>query len=1446
MSNNELSTLTPNQEAIAQEDIIAIPRNLYLWDTINFTISGVTLTQGFTATSDNTILQLMNQIDTLPNVWVSAYLPITKTITIKSKIPWTSFPNPSLFLSSSFDSVNQIPSQSAIQKITEYNFPRTLVPGDTISTIVNGSPYSVNYAIWSSETVQALSDMLNSSLSWTINITNTSNQITLTAIVARTPFTTQPLQIVNTLTPKVLVANIVPTKQRELLTLQQDIVVWDSINVTIDWTSITQVFDTDETTTLNALNSQIEALPNVTSSVDVSSRTFSIDAQDAWVPFTMTSLVTSWVPFTSSGVIVNQTWSKATLWIILDSVLAPTWTAIVWDCTINFVSSWWNYDFDCADNIASIDTYSTNTTDIATLMSSIKHISDLTWTRLLNVVSSWTNIVYTTSWAEVSTSLINVDLNSSSNISFDYNSIPVLDIAQIDTLTLPRDLVQGDTFQTNIDWITVTQNYLTSSWVSFDNLVNQINNLPNISATWASNIITITADIAWTQFIVWQATITNTTNPSLTITNVVAQAQKSEIDFPASFVPWDVINITIDWTNVTANFDANNTITLNSLINSITSTTTTNASLSWSLGIVLEAKIPGNTFTVDKVEIKNIAQINPVQDSVPWIAQVDTLNVPFIPTTWDTLSFLLNSTTINQDFISDAFTTFASLNTKLDELPVVSSSVDANLWNFTITSEIAWTPFSVSLLATWAVITSSNSIPNTDSWAQVDSLVISRNITSWDLLNIDIAWNTWSIPFNTDKTTTLQNLTTYIDLLAEVDATYDNIDTITITSSTPWIAFAGWVLAILTTYTSVNQTPNVPAQAQIDSITIPRNLIIGDKLTIDIEWINIVDTFSWTSAWTLDNFASLINSQQSRATATISWNDIIFTANLAWIPFTISTWSFIIENSSFATTSVPNVTAVKQESEFEIPVLVPGDNVTFSVNSNIVSLDYAVDSNSTINEVINSINSFWEVTADYLSWTTIHMISNVAWVPFTISQVLIRNTTVSNITVPNVVPVAQIVNMYPAWTLREWITFRVSVDWADYDYLTLPTDWISEIVTGVSSVITNTWIIISTSFQNSFVWQTLSIFRSTDWITNWEVNYPNSTCVVSSSNICTFETNHLTYFSFATITSNTITIVIPPVIPVSSWAGGWGAWISKDYCPSWDYSPSYYDNTCWSSTTWTLTWTWTSTTWTGVNIPEIITPNAIEQLAIKYILEIKKNNYETAGTIDQKISIWQKTIDAINNKLKDSTSSDSKKELLNSVKDKAVNIKNTLIQEKEAQNKVIDWTWVDEEYIPSQETITDTVWNVSFFKYIEVEHVVIVRDFPSYKWEIVDYLPRNFRVEVIGVSNLWDKIKYSNWKIAYIRNSYLRDQNRQDRWRTASIMVFFNTSLQADVDMRKIKVAHSLNVRKWPGVDYDVNEILPNWEKVLILDAKAINGWYEIRWNWWTGWVNSKYTEEMK
>lgn len=169
---------------------------------------------------------------------------------------------------------------------------------------------------------------------------------------------------------------------------------------------------------------------------------------------------------------------------------------------------------------------------------------------------------------------------------------------------------------------------------------------------------------------------------------------------------------------------------------------------------------------------------------------MSTLTVPFIPVAGDTLVVDINGTLLTQTFTTDVATTLSLLNTQIDALAAVNSSVDVGTSTFTITAAATGVPFTASLSATAATITSTNVTPNTTALAQVDTITVNRIITASDTLTLNIDGSVLTQAFNTDVATTLGDLNTQIDALAGVSSSFDGgTSTFTITAATPGTPF---------------------------------------------------------------------------------------------------------------------------------------------------------------------------------------------------------------------------------------------------------------------------------------------------------------------------------------------------------------------------------------------------------------------------------------------------------------------------------------------------------------------------------------------------------------------------------------------------------------------------------------------------------------------------------
>ncbi len=82
------------------------------------------------------------------------------------------------------------------------------------------------------------------------------------------------------------------------------------------------------------------------------------------------------------------------------------------------------------------------------------------------------------------------------------------------------------------------------------------------------------------------------------------------------------------------------------------------------------------------------------------------------------------------------------------------------------------------------------------------------------------------------------------------------------------------------------------------------------------------------------------------------------------------------------------------------------------------------------------------------------------------------------------------------------------------------------------------------------VGKALALYRSDDWDVR-EISSPDATCTLDSSLICSFLTDHLSYFAPIGESTSTTTS-----------SSGWTSQLKKDVCPWWDLSLSYYDGIC--------------------------------------------------------------------------------------------------------------------------------------------------------------------------------------------------------------------------------------------------------------------------------------------
>lgn len=111
---------------------------------------------------------------------------------------------------------------------------------------------------------------------------------------------------------------------------------------------------------------------------------------------------------------------------------------------------------------------------------------------------------------------------------------------------------------------------------------------------------------------------------------------------------------------------------------------------------------------------------------------------------------------------------------------------------------------------------------------------------------------------------------------------------------------------------------------------------------------------------------------------------------------------------------------------------------------------------------------------------------------------------------------------------------------------------------------------------------------------------------------------------------------------------------------------------------------------------------------------------------------------------------------------------------------------------------------------------------PSTSYSSIGKLNKGYKVEYIGISGDWIKIKYND-KTGYVYGEYVGIYN----------------SLNQSSGTKKVVKAKSLNFRSGPGTKYSIIGSLKKGNEVSVISE--LNGWSKINYGGKTGYVSSSY-----
>ena len=151
---------------------------------------------------------------------------------------------------------------------------------------------------------------------------------------------------------------------------------------------------------------------------------------------------------------------------------------------------------------------------------------------------------------------------------------------------------------------------------------------------------------------------------------------------------------------------------------------------------------------------------------------------------------------------------------------------------------------------------------------------------------------------------------------------------------------------------------------------------------------------------------------------------------------------------------------------------------------------------------------------------------------------------------------------------------------------------------------------------------------------------------------------------------------------------------------------------------------------------------------------------------------------------------------------------------------------IDKKYVltglVASSIMLHTGMNISFadtsYKVITANDVNF-RSGPSTSYSSIGKFKKGDKVEYLGESGSWVKVKYSN-KTGYVYGSYVGEDT-------------------SSITSAKYVTATSLNVRSGPSTSYSVIGKLSNGSKVEVISTS--NGWSKIKYNNQTGYVSSQY-----
>ena len=575
--------------AVKQKEMIVIPRDFVVGDTVNGTINGHVVSQAFSGTSTGTIASLADTINSLTGVTATADTfggyPV---IYVESEVAGKAFSMGSFSVNTELNFV-VTPAVPAVAQKDSITFPRALTTGDRVDVSLEGSTVSKVFSGSSSDTMNDIAAALSAVSSTTVGVGAIGNTLTATSLIAGTPFTLGTATVTNSVSPVILDTGKNPVREEHTYTLPNSISNNDAIALTVNGQSVSTIYSSVDgpTGALAALVTQIGAIPNTGALVDASG-SLHVYSTLTGGALTTSDLTVTDVSSTISAISGGSLETRANVALSLDDINILSGTGVIGNCSI-FFGTGVVTDYNCADGSATVEVVA-DTGSVAALLRGISGLTYGVSNIPLIAAGSDNSVEYVRASTQTDTDVIGTDFSGVTGISAIANT-PVVATPEVVTLAFQRDFAQNDSIAVSFGTGIITESFVSDQATTMSGMISLLSGLAVVQGVTAldTHTLELHLDIGTP---LPTATIINTVRSQVVSLPDPGKKEQIAVDFNSDFVLGDHITLEVNGTPVSADFVTDSATTLAAIAASISgSVASVDVSASGSKSLIITSQV---------------------------------------------------------------------------------------------------------------------------------------------------------------------------------------------------------------------------------------------------------------------------------------------------------------------------------------------------------------------------------------------------------------------------------------------------------------------------------------------------------------------------------------------------------------------------------------------------------------------------------------------------------------------------------------------------------------------------------------------------------------------------------------------------------------------------------------------------------------------------------------